>query len=140
MNTRTFALVAGIIYVLVGVLGFVPAALTPPPVDAPHLTMQHNYGYLLGLFPVNTLHNVVHLAIGLWGVASYASWSAAKGFASGLAILYGLLAVLGLIPGLNSTFGFIPLWGHDVWLHAATAAVAAYFAWGVRTAPRPATT
>ena len=140
MNTRNFALVAGIVYVLVGILGFVPALLTTPPADAPHLAMQHNYGYLLGLFPVNTLHSIVHLAIGLWGLASYSSWSAAKTFAAALAVLYGLLAVLGLIPGLNSTLGFIPLWGHDVWLHAGTAAVAAYFAWGVSTATRPALT
>ena len=138
MNTRTFALVAGIVYVLVGVLGFVPGAVSPPPVDSPHLAVQHNYGYLLGLFPVNTPHNIVHVAIGLWGLASYGSLSAAKTFAAGLAILYALLAVLGLIPGLNTTFGFIPLWGHDVWMHAATAAVAGYFAWGVRTAARPA--
>jgi hypothetical protein len=138
MNTRTFALLAGITYLLVGILGFVPAAVSPPPADAPHLQMQHNYGYLLGLFPVNTLHNIVHLAIGLWGLASYNNWSAARRFAGTLAVLYAVLAVFGLIPGLNSTLGFIPLWGHDVWLHAATAAVAAYFAWGLQTTPRPA--
>lgn len=140
MNTRTFALTAGVVYVLVGILGFVPALVTPPPADAPHLTMQHNYGYLLGLFPVNTLHNIVHLAIGLWGLASYGNGSAAKTFAASLAILYALLAIFGLIPGLNTTLGIIPLWGHDVWLHAGTAAVAAYFAWGVSTARRPALT
>jgi hypothetical protein len=36
---------------------------------------------------------------------------------------------MGLIPGLNNLFGFIPLHGHDVWLHAGTAAIAAYFGW-----------
>ncbi len=138
MTTRTFALAAGVIYLLVGILGFVPGLVSPPPADAPNLTVHHNYGYLLGLFPVNTPHNVVHLLIGLWGLASYGSWAAARTFAAGLAILYGLLTVLGLIPGLNTTFGLIPLWGHDVWLHAVTALAAGYFAWGVREPVRTA--
>jgi hypothetical protein len=137
MTTRTFALVFGVVFVLVGILGFVPGLVTPPPADAPGLTVHHNYGYLLGLFPVNTPHSIVHLLIGLWGLGSYASWAAARTYAAGLAIIYGTLAVLGLIPGLNTTFGLIPLWGHDVWLHAGTAAVAAYFAWGARETTRP---
>jgi hypothetical protein len=137
MTTRTFALVAGVIYALVGILGFIPGVVAPPPADAPSLAVNHNYGYLLGLFPINTPHNIVHLLIGVWGLASYGTWRAAHNFAAGLAILYGLLAVLGLIPGLNTTFGLIPLWGHDIWLHAGTAAVAGYFAWGVRETAEP---
>ena len=39
--------------------------------------------------------------------------------------MYGLFTVMGLIPGLNTTFGLVPLYGHDVWLHALTAAAAA---------------
>jgi hypothetical protein len=54
-------------------------------------------------------------------------------FARALAILYGLLAVLGLIPGLNTLFGMVPLHGHDVWLHAGTAMIAAYFGWRGQT-------
>lgn len=125
MTTRTFAPVAGVVYLLVGALGFMPGVLTAPPLDAPPMTVHHNYGYLLGLFPVNTLHNVVHLLIGVCGVLAYRTWRAAATFAGALAVFYALLAVAGLIPGLNTTFGLIPLWGHDVLLHAVTAAVAA---------------
>lgn len=132
MTPRTFALLAGIVFLLVGALGFVPGMLSAPPADAPAMSVHHNYGYLLGLFPVNTLHSAVHLLIGIWGIASYGSWTASRAFAGGLAIVYALLAVAGLIPNLNSMFGLIPLWGHDVWLHALTSLVAAYFAWGVR--------
>jgi hypothetical protein len=132
MTTRTFALIAGIVFLLVGALGFMPGMVSAPPADAPPMSIQHNYGYLLGLFPVNTLHSAVHLLIGIWGIASYGSWTAARAFAGGLAIVYALLAVAGLVPGLDSAFGLIPLWGHDVWLHALTALVSAYFAWGVR--------
>ena len=53
----------------------------------------------------------------------------ARTYARGLAVFYGLLAVMGLIPGLNTTLGLIPVFGHDVWLHALTAAAAAYFGW-----------
>jgi hypothetical protein len=53
----------------------------------------------------------------------------ARGYAKGLAIIYGILAVMGLIPGLNTLFGLVPLHGHDVWLHAVTAIIAAYFGW-----------
>ncbi|MGH8605414.1 MAG: DUF4383 domain-containing protein [Gammaproteobacteria bacterium] len=73
------------------------------------------------------MHNFVHLAIGAWGLASYSNYAAPRIFAAGLAIFYGLLAVMGLIPVLNTTFGLIPIFGHDVWLHALTALAAAYF-------------
>ena len=36
---------------------------------------------------------------------------------------------MGLIPGLNTVFGLIPLHGHDVWLHLILAAAAGYFGW-----------
>jgi hypothetical protein len=38
-----------------------------------------------------------------------------------------VLAVMGLVPGLDTTFGLVPIYGHDVWLHALLAGVAAYF-------------
>jgi hypothetical protein len=49
-------------------------------------------------------------------------------FVRALALIGIVLAVLGLVPGANSLFGWMPLWGNGVWLHAGTAAVAAYFA------------
>lgn len=125
---RTFARVAGIIYLLVGVLGFFPALLSPP--MGPDLAVDAFHGRLLGLFPVNLTHNIVHLAIGAWGLASAGSFSGAVSFARGLAVLYVILAIMGLIPGLNTMFGLAPLHGNDIWLHAGTALIAAYFGWG----------
>lgn len=124
---RYFALILGITYLLVGALGFLPVALQPLGPGAPNLAVDAGYGRLLGLFPVNVLHNVVHLGVGLWGLLAYRSLGGSIGFARGLTIFYGLLAVMGLIAGLNTTFGLIPIFGHDVWLHAGTALVAAYF-------------
>jgi hypothetical protein len=129
MRTVTFALIIGIAYLAAGVLGLIPALLVPPPADAPHTSFAVLYGYLLGLFPVNVLHTAVHFAIGVWGLAAWRGATDPKLYARALAILYGVLAVMGLIPGLNNVFGLIPLHSHDVWLHAGTAALAAYFGW-----------
>lgn len=126
MSVRLFALISGIVYVLVGLLGFVPTFVAAPEA-APALAVEAGYGYLLGLFPINVLHNIVHLAVGLWGLLAYRSYSGARTYAKGLAIFYGLLAVMGFIPVLQTTFGLIPIFGHDIWLHALTALVAAYF-------------
>jgi hypothetical protein len=46
-----------------------------------------------------------------------------------VAVIYALLTVMGLVPALYTTFGLIPLYGNDVWLHAVLALVAAYFGW-----------
>ena len=81
---------------------------------------------VLGLFPVNTLHNVVHLLFAILGIAAWAGgWG--RGYFQFLTVLYGLLAIMGLIPVMQTTFGLIPIWGHDVWLHGAIAAASAYF-------------
>src|SRR5919106_3129703 len=57
---RTAAFVLGAVYLVVGALGFIPAAVFG---DA-HASMPSASGNLLGIFPINALHNVVHLAIG----------------------------------------------------------------------------
>lgn len=130
MITRNFAITMGVIYLLVGVLGLIPGMISAPPPEAPPVAVGTGYGYLMGLFPVNVLHNLVHLAIGIWGLAAYRSVAHAVTFSRGLAIFYGILTVMGLIPVLKTTFGLIPLFSHDIWLHAVTAAIAAYFGYG----------
>ncbi|ADV66343.1 DUF4383 domain-containing protein [Deinococcus maricopensis] len=135
---RTFALIIGIIYLLVGIMGFIPSLVSAP--TGPDLVVHANHGRLLGLFPVNLTHNLVHLAIGVWALAASRSFSGSVGFARGLTVLYGLLAIMGLIPGLNTMFGLAPLHGNDVWLHAGPAAVAAYFGWVAARRDAPADT
>jgi hypothetical protein len=134
MNVRNFALVLGVIYLIVGVLGFIPGPLRDPPANAADLTVATSYGYLFGLFPVNVLHNLFHIVIGIWGVSAARFPNGPRKFAKSIAIIYGVLTVFGLLPGLNTLFGLLPLNGHDVWLHAVTAIVAAYF--GFRSTAR----
>ena len=130
---RKFALIFGILYVIGGVSGFIPG-LTPHHADMPPIAVDSFYGRALGLFPVNILHNLVHIAIGVWGIFGSRSLGGARFFGKGLAILYGLLAILGLIPATNTMFGLVPIYGNDVWLHAGTALIAAYFGFVARDA------
>lgn len=124
-----FALIIGIAFLLMGVAGFIPG-LVNPPIAAPeavNLGVTRGYGYLLGLFPINVLHNVVHLSVGVLGILGSFSLGSARLFSGALALFYGLLAIFGLFPPTQSTLGLIPIFGNDVWLHAVTAAIATYF-------------
>lgn len=134
MTTRSFALIFGIVFILVGLAGFVPPLVTAVHPEHPTLAVDAGYGLLLGLFPVNVPHNLVHLAFGVWGVFLARSPGAARLYARGVAIIYAVLVVAGLVPPLDTLFGLTPLFGNDVWLHALLALVAAYFGWMHREA------
>ena len=127
MNTRTFAQIFGIVFLIVGAGGFIPGLTDHSATPDPGLTMTHGYGHELGMFPINTLHNIVHLIFGVWGLLVYKSYSGAKTYARAVAIIYAVFVVMGLIDGLDTTFGLVPLYGADVVLHLLLAAVAAYF-------------
>ena len=129
MKTTTFALIAGIVYLALGILGLIPAALVPPPMDAPPTRFALLYGYLLGLFPVNLLHTGMNLVIGALGLTAWSGRLNATMYARALAWLFGVLAVMGMLPMVNTTFGLMPLHAHDIWLHAVTALAAAYVGW-----------
>ena len=100
------------------------SATDSPPV---HITLFH--GKLLGVFPVNVLHSGVHVAVGVWGIVAGRSVTSPRLYARAMAVFFGALALMGIVPGLNTLFGMLPLHGNDIWLHGATAAVAAYFGW-----------
>jgi hypothetical protein len=134
MTTRNFALFLGIVYAIVGVLGFIPGITQPPPSGAPPVALDTGYGYLLGIFPINIVHNLIHLVVGLWGIAASRAFSTSRIYARTLAIVFGLLTIMGLIPGLDTVFGLVPIFGVDIWLHLLTAVAAAYFGWAAPAA------
>lgn len=131
MNIRYFALIYGIVFLLVGIAGFIPGLVAPAAGPPEHATAS--FGHLFGLFPINALHNLVHIAFGIGGIAAYRSFSNARLYARVVAIAYAVLMIFGLIPGLNTLFGLVPLYGHDVWLHAVLAIGAAYFGFFARS-------
>ena len=104
----------GIVFIVLAILGFVAsgASMEADPEMAPKL---------LGLFPVNLLHNVVHLLFGVWGLLAARSFSGAKTYGMLGGAAYLALATLGnLSPDM---FGLIPIGGNDVLLHAALGVV-----------------
>lgn len=137
MTVRTFALIAGIAYLAAGVLGFVPALTSQPPENAPVMAISAYYGYLFGLFPVNYMGNLMHLAIGAWGIAASHSLGGARAYSRTIAVIFSALALLGLSPHTRTLFGLVPIHGNDVWLHAGTALVAALVGWVVAGSTAP---
>jgi hypothetical protein len=136
MKTSTFALLLGILFLALAVLGLAPAAMTPPQLETPPTTFTFLYGLLLGLFPTNIALTLLRAITGIWGLMAAGRAANPALFARGVALLYGVLTVMGLVPLANTTFGWMPIHGHDVWLHGLTAATAAYFGW--RQEPSPA--
>lgn len=127
MATRYFALIWGIVFLMLTASGFIPGAWVPAPAHYPEIAVDSWYGAALATIPVNILHNLVHLAFGIWGVMAYRSYDASRTFAKGTAIAYSMFVVMGLIPVLKTTFGLVPLFGNAVWLHIVLAAPAIYF-------------
>lgn len=121
--SRIYALAFGAVYTLVGLVGFFVAP-----------TMQiHD----LLIFPVNAVHNGVHLAVGLVGLAAFFSARDVV-YGKGMAVLFAILTVAGFLP--QPLLGIVPLGGWDIALHAATAllgAVAGFLYTAPARAPRP---
>jgi hypothetical protein len=124
---RRFALVFGIVFLLVGIAGFIPGLTQPH--SHPDVRVTAGLGLLLGLFPVNVLHDGAHLLFGVWGLLASRSDGAARTYGRVVFVAYAALAVMGMIAAMNlhTAFGFVPLYGHDVWLHAALALGGLYF-------------
>jgi Domain of unknown function (DUF4383) len=131
MTSRRFAQLIGVLFLAVGILGFIPGFVSNPhPNAVPGLFADEGYGLLIGLFPVNWIHNLVHLGVGIAGLSLSSTTGKARSFARGLTWFYGFLAVMGSIPALSMLFGLAPLHGWDVFLHGGTAAFAAYYGYG----------
>jgi hypothetical protein len=116
---RTYAIVFGVVYTLVGLIGFTVAT-----------TLTTAY---LIVFPVNVVHNIVHLLIGLIGIGAFFSGQAVA-YCRGMAVLFAILTVAGFLP--QPLLGIVPLGGADIPLHAATAILAALAGWLYRSEPQ----
>jgi hypothetical protein len=107
---KTAAVLFGIVFILIGILGFVPGVT--------------DNQMLLGIFHVNATHNVVHLLSGAAALfAGMTSTGASRIYFRVFGVIYGLVAVLGFMMGDGMLLGLISNNTADTWLHVAIAAV-----------------
>ena len=109
------ALAVGVVFLAVGVLGFVPG-VTQNFSDLQFASHQSD-ALLLGLFQVSILHNIVHLLFGVAGILLARSISGARQYLIVGGAIYLVLFLYGLLVGQNSTANFVPVNTADDILH-----------------------
>jgi hypothetical protein len=114
-NVQKAALAVGAVFLLVGLLGFVPGITSN--YDQLAFAGHHSEALLLGLFQVSVLHNVVHLLFGVAGVVLARSASGARSYLLFGGIIYLVLWIYGLVIDQDSAGNFVPLNAADNWLH-----------------------
>jgi hypothetical protein len=127
---QLFALVFGAVYVLVGLLGFFVAdQLTGGSIDDK-----------LIIFPVNHLHNIVHLAVGGAWLGASTRHDVAKSVNVLIGVVYLLVAALGFtgIELVHTLLNIHTVGSTDNFLHLVSGAASLYF--GTVGAERAATT
>lgn len=111
--TRTAVNVLGVVFVLIGIAGFIPA-LSPD-------------DQVFSLFQVDALHNVVHLLSGIAALAAAnAGYSAARMYAQVFGVVYAVITLYGFVIGEGELLGFLPVNQADNVLHLVLAVVLLY--------------
>jgi hypothetical protein len=105
---KTFGMLFGIVFLAVGILGFVPGITTND--------------MLLGIFMVNKAHSIVHIASGaIFLIASMSGAGAARLWFQLFGIVYAVVAVMGFVVGEGMIFNLISNNRNDTWLHVVLA-------------------
>lgn len=112
---QTASLILGVVFLLVGILGFIPGITS----DLDQLAgAGHDSGAMLvGLFQVSVLHNIVHVVFGVAGITAARLASAAGIYLLLGGFIYLGLWVFGLVLDDDESANFIPLNTADDWLH-----------------------
>ncbi|SDJ57717.1 DUF4383 domain-containing protein [Streptomyces indicus] len=109
------ALLVGAVFLLVGVLGFVPGVTTD--YDTMKFASHESGAELLGVFQVSVLHNLVHLLFGVAGVMLSRTASGARSYLLVGGAVYLVLWLYGLFVGHGDSANFVPVNTADDWLH-----------------------
>ena len=126
-TVQMVALVFGVIYLAAGVLGFLPFL-------GGSYTMTNHA--LLGIFNINLLHNLVHVVIGIAGLAAVTSLPNSRRFCQIVGVFLLLLGVLGVF--VANPLGLLYIGGLDIALHLVTGAILAYFGFAAPVSTRSA--
>jgi hypothetical protein len=113
------ALAVGAVFLVVGLLGFVPGITSN--YDQLTFAGHHSDAALLGIFNVSVLHNLVHLAFGVAGIVLARTFNSARSYLIGGGVVYLLLFVYGLVINHDSSANFVPVNNADNWLHLGLA-------------------
>jgi hypothetical protein len=117
-SIQKVALVVGIVFLLVGIAGFVPGLTSGDLAGAGHDSMA----MLLGVFQVSVLHNIVHLLFGVVGLLAANRATGSRMYLVIGGIVYFVLWIYGLFTaGHDSGANFVPLNNADNWLHLVLA-------------------
>lgn len=115
---QIFALVFGVVYLVVGLLGFAVTGFDE--------WAAKSFSEELIIFPLNPLHNIVHLALGAVWLGAAGKHASAKS----VNLLFGVVLALVFVLGMVGALEFLAIKGAgstDNYLHVATAALALYF-------------
>jgi 4-hydroxybenzoate polyprenyltransferase len=112
---QTTALVVGVVFLLVGILGFIPGVTQD--FDTITFAGHESDAKLLGIFEVSILHNLVHALFGIAGIAMARAWSTARTYLIGGGAIYLVLWLYGLLIEEDSAANFVPVNDADNWLH-----------------------
>jgi Domain of unknown function (DUF4383) len=124
---QTAAMVFGAIYLLAGVAGFLPFLGG---------SYTQTNSALFSVFQVNLLHNLVHVVIGIAGLASASSLANARNFCRAVGVILLLLGVLGIFAA--QPLGLLNIGGLDIALHLVSGALLAYFGFAAPISTRSA--
>jgi hypothetical protein len=109
------AALVGAVFLLVGILGFIPGITTN--YDSLTAAGHESHAELLGIFQVSVLHNVVHLLFGVAGLAMARTASSARTYLVAGGAVYLVLWLYGLLIDQTSSANFVPVNNADNWLH-----------------------
>ncbi len=113
-SAQTFALLVASVFLLVGILGFIPGIVTEH--DTKFIG-QDGDSELLGIFQINILHNIVHLLFGVIGFAMAKRADSARTYLLGGGVVYLVVFVYGLAIDFGSDANIINLNSADNVLH-----------------------
>jgi hypothetical protein len=118
-NIQKAALAVGVVFLLVGILGFIPGITSN--FDQLGFAGSGSEAALLGIFQVSVLHNIVHLLFGVAGIVMAKTVTGAYNFLLWGGVVYAVLFIYGLVVPHDSAANFVPVNAADNILHLVLA-------------------